>query len=180
MAESSGEGDKEVGSDQGQGQQDLSSVPFPEDCGAKRAAGQANSKEEDLGTGRPQKNLQHYSWARGSYNSRACGREGLPVSIILVEVSVCDIPSRQALKGISATIKPNCRVLMKIMYLYVVLSIYETLNPNMSPKQGFELPLPWKRHFSAKAGHFLCEDAGFKKCPKNIIFGLEHKEKNNL
>ena len=98
MAESSGEGDKEVGSDQGQGQQDLSSVPFPEDCGAKRAAGQANSKEEDLGTGRPQKNLQHYSWARGSYNSKACGREGLPVSISLVEVSVCDILSRQALK----------------------------------------------------------------------------------
>jgi len=40
------------------------------------------------------------------------------------------------------------------MYLYVVLSIYETLNANMSPKLGCETPLPWKRHFSAKAGHF--------------------------
>ena len=46
------------------------------------------------------------------------------------------------LKGISATLKPNYRVWMKIMYLYVVLSIYETLNPNMLPKVGFESPLP--------------------------------------
>ena len=38
---------------------------------------------------------------------------------------------------------------------YVVLSIYEALNANMSPKLGFELPLPWNRYFLAKAGHFL-------------------------
>ena len=44
-------------------------------------------------------------------------------------------------KGISATMKPNCKVLMKIMYLYDdVLNIYETLNTNMSPKLEFELP----------------------------------------
>ena len=66
------------------------------------------------------------------------------------------------------------------MYLYIVLNIYETLNTNMSPKLGFESPLPWKQHFSAKAGHFCTEDAGFNNCPRNIIIGLGHSESNNL
>ena len=44
----------------------------------------------------------------------------------------------------------------------------------MSPNKGFQSPLPWKQHFSAKAGHFCTEDAGFNNYPRNIIFGLEH------
>ena len=53
--------------------------------------------------------------------------------------------------------KPNCRVVIKIMYFYVVLSIFETLNPNMSPKLGFESPLPCKQSFSAKEGHVFVQ-----------------------
>ena len=84
---------------------------------------------------------QDQRYTRGDNNGRDLYLLGVNVLVI---------------KGISATMKPNCRVLMKSMYLYVVLSIYETLNANMSRKLGFESPLPWKRHFSAKAGHFCC------------------------
>ena len=51
--------------------------------------------------------------------------------------------------------KLDSRVSIKIMHFYVVLNIYETLNTIMSPNLGNEGLLQWKRHFSAKAGHFF-------------------------
>ena len=66
------------------------------------------------------------------------------------------------IKVMCATIRPNCRVLIKILHIYVLLNIYDALIKFLSSKLSFESSLPWKRHFSTKFDRFVCGKCRFQ------------------
>ena len=70
--------------------------------------------------------------------------------------------SRPWFKVMCATIRPNCRVLIKILHIYVLLNIYDALIKFLSSKLSFESSLPWKRHFSTKFDRFVCGKCRFQ------------------